>query len=126
MLVSGYSAHAAIFEPPRRIIILKSQSPLSHFLLNPHITYEMCGLGRASCGEDDEVADKKDQLVRGEDKAPTARQEAGDVAAFLAKAKLVRTANEKKGHSAQFGRLIFALDATMSVSNLGYCLLAAR
>lgn len=60
------------------------------------------------------MVDKKDQLVRGQEKSPAARQEVGDVASFLAKARLVRTANEKKGHSAQFGRLIFALDATMS------------
>jgi hypothetical protein len=42
------------------------------------------------------------------------RSSAGDVAAFVAKTKLVRKAQQSEGRGLPTGRLIFALDATMS------------
>ncbi len=95
------------------IIILKSQSHLSQFLLNPHYGYDLRHDEPIIRGEM-KVTDKKDQLVGRSQDAPTVKEDMGDVAAFLAKAKLVRTANFKQGRSTAFGRLIFALDATMS------------
>ena len=60
--------------------------------------------------------DKSKQMTSERSSAELVRtkEEGGNVAAFLAKTKLVRQANEKAGLSASVGRLIFALDATMS------------
>ncbi len=53
-------------------------------------------------------------IQTGEAKQPTVRSDKGAVASFLSKTKLVRQAQEQKGLGHPTGRLIFALDATMS------------
>lgn len=65
------------------------------------------------------VTDKKerqDQLATKavEDGGLSPRSDKGEVAAFLAKTKLVRQAQEAKGLKPVSGHLVFALDATMS------------
>ena len=58
--------------------------------------------------------EQRDQLIRQTDGAVEERSSSGDVAAFLAKTKLVRKAESDKGLKPVSGHLIFALDATMS------------
>ena len=60
------------------------------------------------------MSDKQDQLIKVEEDALAARSEKGEVAAFLAKTKIVRRAQEAEGLKPVSGWLIFALDATMS------------
>nr|WP_319485372.1 VWA domain-containing protein [uncultured Cohaesibacter sp.] len=61
------------------------------------------------------MAEKRDQLtVRDTELAPDVKSDKQDVAAFLSKTRLVRKAQEAKGLKPASGRLMFALDATMS------------
>ena len=60
------------------------------------------------------MTDKKDQLVKQGETDLEAQSEKGDIAAFLAKTKLVRQAQKAQGLKPVTGHLIFALDATMS------------
>ncbi|PLW77290.1 hypothetical protein [Cohaesibacter celericrescens] len=60
------------------------------------------------------MKDKRDQLVENAAKDLSSEGGKGDVSAFLAKTKIVRQAQKAKGLSPVTGRLMFALDATMS------------
>ena len=60
------------------------------------------------------MKDKRDQLVEKAGDELSSADKKGDVAAFLAKTKIVRQSQEAKGLSPVTGRLVFALDATMS------------
>ena len=60
------------------------------------------------------MGDKRDELVRQSSGNVETSASKGDVAAFLAKTKLVRQAQEARGLKPVSGHLVFAMDATMS------------
>ncbi|WP_316861677.1 VWA domain-containing protein [uncultured Cohaesibacter sp.] len=60
------------------------------------------------------MANKRDELISHANQGLSKEANEGSVASFLAKTKLVRQAQAEKGLMPVSGRLIFAMDATMS------------